>query len=107
MRMNLRRIREIQNIKLRKLARECNMDVERLRAIENYSALPTHFELCRILKQTKHYFDEVVPIIWHDIEDHYIPSNYKEYNTIQDSLKLEGLSTDDYESLTISNKERN
>lgn len=97
MRMNLRRIREIQNIKLRKLARECNIDVERLRAIENYSALPTYFELCRILKNTNHYFDEVYQIIWRDIDNHYRPQTYNEYSTIQESLKLEDLTTEDLE----------
>lgn len=97
MRMNLRRIREIQNIKLRKLARECNMDVERLRAIENYRALPTYFELCRILKNTNHYFDEIYQIIWRDIEEHYRPHNYNDYSIIQESLQLKDLSTEDLE----------
>lgn len=97
MRMNLRRIREIQNLKLKVLAKRCNMDVERLRSIEQYRELPTHLELIRILKQTNHYFDEVCAIIWHDIEDHYVPKSYNEYSTIQDSLQLENLSTEELE----------
>ena len=97
MRMNLRRIREIQNIKLKELAHSCNMDVERLRAIENYRELPTYFELCRILKNCNHYFDEVYQIIWRDIDEHYRPHTYNEYSAIQESLKLEDLTTEDLE----------
>lgn len=73
------------------------MTVARLRAIENYRALPTYFELCRILKKTNHYFDDIYQIIWRDIDDHYRPQTYNEYLTIQESLKLEGLTTEDLE----------
>ena len=86
MRMNLRRLREVQNLKLKDLARYANINVERLRAIEQYKELPTYFELCHILKGTNHYFDETYQIIWHDIEDHYIPQNYNEYHTIQENV---------------------
>ena len=97
MRMNLRRIREFQHKKIKELADSCNMDVERLRAIENYRELPTYFELCRILKNLNHYFDEIYHIIWRDIEEHYRPQTYNEYSKIQESLKLEDLTTEDLE----------
>lgn len=105
MRMSLRRIREIQDIKLKDLASACNMDVERLRAIEHYRELPTWYEIIRILKCCKHYFDEVVPIVWHDIEDHYIPKDYNEYSKIQSSLKCDDLPIETIEQIFILNKE--
>lgn len=97
MKMNLRRIREVQNLKLKDLAKLCNMDVERLRAIEQYKELPTWIELIRILKKTNHYFDETCLVVWHDIADHYMPQNYNEYNTIKTSLKYSNLSTEELE----------
>ena len=97
MRMNLRRIREIQNLTLKELAERCHMDVERLRAIEQYKELPTFLEIIRILKQTNHYFDEVCAIIWNDIEEHYIPESYNEYTTIERSLKFAESSAEEIE----------
>lgn len=97
MRMNLRRIREVQNLKLKDLAKLGNMDVERLRAIEQYKELPTWIELIRILKICRHYFDETISIIWQDIDEHYIPKSYNEYTTIQTFLKHSDLSTEDLE----------
>lgn len=97
MRMNLRRVREIQDLTLKELAKRCNMSKERLRAIEQYRELPEFYEVIRILKHTKHYFDEVCAIIWHDIEDHYMPSSYGEYNTIQASLELSEATTEELE----------
>lgn len=97
MRMNLRRIREVQNLKLKDLAKFCNMDVEKLRAIEQYRELPAWYELIRILKKTNHYFDEVVFIIWNDIQEHYISKKNSEYMTIKRALKDCSLSTEELE----------
>ena len=97
MKMNLRRIREVQNLKLKDLSAQSNMDVERLRSIEQYREIPTWNELIRILKKTNHYFDEVVFIIWNDIQDHYIPKDNNEYMTIKSALKDCNLSTEDLE----------
>lgn len=87
------------------LASKVHMDVERLRAIEQYKELPTHYELIRILKQTKHYFDEVVFCIWQDIEYHYVPRDNTEYKTIQEVIKLESKTTDSYENLAELEKD--
>lgn len=92
-------------MKLKNLASQVHMDVERLRAIEQYKELPTHYELIRILKQTNHYFDEVVFCIWQDIQDHYVPRNNTEYKTIQKVLKLENKTTDNYENLAELEKD--
>lgn len=97
MKMNLRRIREVQKLKLKDLSAQCNMDVERLKSIEKYSEIPTWNELIRILKKTNHYFDEVVFIIWNDIQDHYIPKENNEYMTIKSALKDCSLSTEELE----------
>ena len=73
MRLNLRRVREAQGLKLKDVAQHCYIDVERLRAIEQYKELPEFTEVIRILKYTNFYFDEIVFIIWQDIEYHYKP----------------------------------
>lgn len=73
MRLNLRRVREAQDLKLKDVAEHCHIGVERLRAIEQYKELPEFDEVIRILKYTNHYFDEIVFIIWQDIEYHYKP----------------------------------
>lgn len=97
MRMNLRRLREIQHLKLKELARRCNMDMERLRAIENYRELPEFDEVVRILKRTHHYFDEVYQIIWRDIDEHYKLRTYiehliiKKYSTLDENISTEEL----------------
>lgn len=93
MKMNLRRIREVQNLKLKDLSAQCSMDVERLRSIEQYREIPTWNELIRILKKTNHYFDEVVFIIWNDIQDHYIPKRRGEYQQIKSSVEIANLYT--------------
>lgn len=97
MRLNLRRVREIQELKLKEVADKCHISVERLRAIEQYQELPEFYEVIRILKCTKHYFDEVCAIVWHDIEDHYKPNDYSEYKTIKSSLKIGSLPTEELE----------
>lgn len=94
MRMNLRRVREIQNLTLKELAKRCNnMSKERLRAIEQYKIVPEFYEVIRILKHTNHYFDEVCAIIWHDINDHYIPKSRGEYQQIKSSVEIANLYT--------------
>ena len=93
MRMNLRRVREIQDLKLKELAKRCNMSKERLRAIEQYKIVPEIYEVIRILKQTKHYFDETCAIIWNDIDEHYIPKSRGEYQQIKSSVEIANLYT--------------
>ncbi len=93
MRMNLRRVREIQDLTLKELAKRCNMSKERLRAIEQYKILPECYEVIRILKHTKHYFDETCAIIWNDINDHYIPKSRGEYQQLLSSVEIADLYT--------------
>ena len=93
MRMNLRRVREIQNLTLKELAKRCNMSKERLRAIEQYKILPEVYEVIKILKQTKYYFDDTCAIIWNDIDDHYIPKSRGEYQQIKSSVEIANLYT--------------
>ena len=93
MRMNLRRVREIQNLTLKELAKRCNMSKERLRVIEQYKIVPEFYEVIRILKQTNHYFDETCAIIWNDISDHYIPKSRGEYQQIKSSVEIANIYT--------------
>ena len=93
MRMNLRRVREIQNLTLKELAKRCNMSKERLRAIEQYKILPEIYEVIRILKKTNYYFDDTCAIIWHDIDDHYIPKSRGEYQQLLSSVEIADLYT--------------
>lgn len=103
MRLNLRRARESQDLKLNDVSKECHISVDRLRAIEHYQVIPEFYEVIRLLKFYKYYFDEICFIIWQDIDDHYSNRNYSENITIKNYLRLDGISIETIEAILRNN----
>lgn len=97
MRLNLRRAREAQNLKIKVVSRDTHIEVKRIWAIEHYQVVPDFKEVIRLLKYYHYYWDEICAIIWQDIADHYHPHTSEEYINIHISLKMSNSSTEELE----------
>lgn len=71
MKLTLRRLREQKGWKLKQAAREFNIDVKTLKDFEEYRKVPSSNELIKMLRIMDFYFDEIVNIIYADIERKY------------------------------------
>lgn len=71
MKLTLRRIREQIGWKRKKAAREFGIDMRKLKAYEEYDDVPELVELKRMLNIMGYNFDEIIDIIYADIERKY------------------------------------
>lgn len=71
MKLTLRRLREQRGWKLKQASREFNIDVKTLKAYEEYRKVPPLNELIKMLRIMDFYFDEIVNIIYADIDSKY------------------------------------
>lgn len=77
MRMTLRRLREKKGWKLETAAKLYKMEVKKLKNYEEYKDVPSYDELVTMLKLMGYYFDEVIAIIYNDIDEKYNKNRYK------------------------------
>lgn len=76
MRMTLRRLREQKGLKLETASKLFKIDVNTLKKYEEYKEIPSRDELVTMLKIMGFYFDEVITIIYNDIEEKYNKNRY-------------------------------
>ena len=71
MKLTLRRLREQRGWKLKEASCKFNIDVKTLKDYEEYRKVPPLNELIKMLRIMDFYFDEIVNIIYVDIDSKY------------------------------------